>query len=758
MDSRKKSIKNKLVRLFLIMGIIPSLLVMLIMYLGVSSHLAHQTGNNLQILASETALRVEMFIRNKMDNALKYASYSTLKRFYFPNGMENTGTEFVRSLFKFDSNLYNITLLNEKKEMIFSYRPNLSAMESPDPYWERALTLREGELLLSGQFDPPPNNPYLLEVITPLFSEINQKRLGFLICSFDLKGLVSMIESIPVSGQYYISLITAKGRILADTRRDSPVSLLPGNMTSLFFSDSNGWKLANDSLEKCASVFGYSSVPVFDRRGTIESSLRVFISRKKGEAFKPVWMLLIKLFAFCIAVILFILLIFIFRIETIWKPILALKKGAEMIGSGNFDMKLFIDTRDELEDLARTFNTMGENLKNSHKTLEEQNKKLVELNNVKNNFISMVSHELRTPLMIIKEAVGQILEGLKGPINQEQQEFLTMASRNADRLNRIIQDLLTISKIETGKMKFNRKHFDLIKLLENEILNQKIKIDTRNLTLIRDYLREKIMVYGDEEKIHMVFTNLLGNSIKFIRTGGTIEVGVGINLEENFIKVCVKDNGPGIPKDSLGKIFERFVKLNTTPLSGAPSTGLGLSIARELVEMHSGRIWAESDGENGSAFFFTLPLYCGKDYLEVYSRDRILEAEERSLEFSIFNLFMHPLTKDREVFSRDKKRMIFAEIQKISLKHLFEPLEIIVLEDTFEFFIFSFLDLKSAEVLAEKIREIIQDYFVREKLDAELKTGVVFAVLKTHGNKSEELFSYLQAEKFKIHVSNGLEL
>ena len=753
MDSPKKSIKFKLVRLFLIMGIIPSLLVMLIMYLGISSHLSHQTGDNLKILASETALRVEMFIRNKMDNALKYATYSTIKRFYFPNGMESTGTEFVRSLFKFDSNLYNITLLNDKKDVIFSYRPNLSAMDSKDLYWDRALTLKEGEVLLSGQFDPPPNNPYLLDVVTPLFSEINQKRLGFLTCSFDLKGLVTMIESIPVSGQYYISLITRKGRILADTRRESSVSLLPGSMLSLFFNDSSGWKVGFDSLEKCASVFGYSSVPIFNKIGTEESALRVFISRKKEEAFKPVWMLLIKLFAFCIAVILFILLIFIFRIETIWKPILALKKGAEMIGSGNFDMKLFINTQDELEDLAHTFNTMGENLKTSHKTLAEQNKKLIELNSVKNNFISMVSHELRTPLMIIKEAVSQILEGLKGPITEEQQEFLTMASRNAARLNQIIQDLLTISKIETGKMKFNRRHFDLIKLFETEITNQKIKIDTRNLTLIRDFIREKIMVYADEEKIHMVFTNLLGNSVKFIRTGGTIEVSVGVNMEENCVKVCVKDNGPGIPRDSLHKIFERFVKLNPTPLSGAPSTGLGLSIARELVEMHNGKIWAESDGENGAAFFFTLPLYCGKEYLDVYCQDRILEAEERNLDFTVFNLFMHSLSRGTDALTPDKKRVIFTEIQKISLKHLFEPLEIIALEDSFELFIFSFSDLKSAEVLAGKIRELIEEYLTRENLGSKLMTDVVFAVLKTHGNKSEELFKYLQAEKFKILVS-----
>lgn len=750
----KKSIKIRLIRLFLIMGIIPSVLVMLIMYLGLSTHLTHQTGNNLMILASETALRVEMFIRNKMDNALKYASYSTLKRFYFPSGMENTGTEFVRSLFKFDSHLYNITLLNEKKEMIFSYRPNLSAMESLNFYWEKALTLKEGEILLSGQFDPPSNNPYLLQVITPLFSEINQKRLGFLISSFDLRGLVSMIESIPVSGQYYISLITRQGRILADTRLHSKVSLLPEKMTSLFFGDLSGWKLGQDTLEKCAAVFGYSSVPIFDRQGTKESSLRVFISRKKDEAFRPVWMLLIKLFAFCIAVILFILVIFISRLETIWKPILALKKGAEMIGSGNFDMKLFVDTRDELEDLALTFNIMGENLKNSHKTLEEQNKKLIELNSVKNNFISMVSHELRTPLMIIKEAVSQILEGLKGPITAEQEEFLTMASRNAGRLNQIIQDLLTISKIETGKMKFNRRNLDLIKLLETEITNQKIKIDTRSLILKRDYVREKIPVYADEEKVHMVFTNLLGNSIKFIRNEGTIEVKVEIDLEENCIRVCVKDNGPGIPKDCLEKIFERFVKLNSTPLSGAPSTGLGLSIARELVEMHGGKIWAESDGKNGSSFFFTLPLYCGKAYLDIFSQDRIQEAEERNLDFSVFNLFMHPLGKGSGALSQDKKRMIFAEIQKISLKHLFEPLEIIALEDSFELFIFSFSDVKSAGVLAEKIKDLIEDYLLGENLEARLMTFVVFAVLKTHGNKSEELFSYLQAEKSKILASH----
>jgi signal transduction histidine kinase len=733
---RRKSIKTKLIQLFLIMGIFPSLLVMTILFFGVSSNLEKQTGNNLKTLAMETSLRVDMFIQNKIDNVLKYASYSTLKRIYFPGGSEETTSEFIRSLFKFDGDLYNISLVTNRKKTLFSYRPNFFSMHVLDAWWEQASRLDEGEVLLSPLERQQERHP-MLDVVTPLVSDLNRKRLGFMVTTFDLTALVDMIENIQVSGEYYIALVDERGKLLSDTRIDRENGGVSKNMMQLFRSGpKGGWAIGFDDTENARSVFGFSPVSIFLENAPEPRALWVYVSRSKEEAFRPILSLMIKLLALCLGVVFLILIIFVFRIETIWKPILSLKKGAEMIGAGNFDMVLFVPTNDELEDLAQSFNKMGKNLKNSRRTLEEQNRKLVELNNVKNNFLSMVSHELRTPLMIIKEALSQVLGGLKGPVPAEQKEFLNMAFRNAGRLNQIIQDLLNISKIETGKLKFTRQKADMAALLRNEIKNQRIKCDERGIAIRANFDKEYLETYCDAEKIRIVFTNLLGNAIKFTRQGGTIEVT--LEATPDGVRVAVKDEGPGIPSDSLERIFERFVRLNASPLVGAPSTGLGLAIARELVEMHEGEIHAESDGRNGSLFYFTLPRYRGEDYLRVYWNDRIQEAADRELDLSVFNLQVLAGPGGAPM-DRDAVKHVLDDLKKLGLRDFFEPLETISLEQTAEIYVFSFCGEKSAGIICRKIRGLIS----REGMRA----VVASATLHVHGEDQRALMESLETEK-----------
>jgi signal transduction histidine kinase len=734
-----QSLRIKLIQLFLIMGLIPSVVVMSILYWGVSQHLENQIGGHLQTLALETSLRVDMFIQNKIQSALKYSEYSTLKRIYFPNQHEKLTSEFMASLFKFDSDLYNITLLDNARIPLFSHQPNALSLASSDPWWEKACTLAPSEVLLINHVGKKKEE-CTLDLVIPILSDVNQKRLGVMVTTFHLETLLKLIENIPISGDYYIALTEQEGHILANTKKETGKVLSPG-MRTLLHGKPAGWALGRDDISNTEAVFGFAPVMEFAKHALQNQRLEVYVSQKKNSAFAPIVTLLWKLLGLCLLVVLGILLIFAFRIEAIWKPILSLKKGVEKIGSGNFDLTLFINTRDELEDLANAFNTMGKNLKNSRETLEEQNRKLIELNQVKNNFLSMVSHELRTPLMIIKEALSQLLDEYKGPIPEEQKEFLNMAFRNAGRLNQIIENLLNISKIETGKMKFYRYPMDLVNLLKVEMANQKIKSDEKNIRVFGDFDREIFKVYADKEKIQMIFTNLLGNAIKFTHKDG--EIHVGIQGSEDSVKVSVRDTGPGIPAYAMEKIFERFVRLNPTPLVGAPSTGLGLAIARELAEMHQGKIWAESDGKSGSTFHWTLPCFRGPAYLKIYWDDRIREALEREIDMSVIGMHLHCFEKPQEKMKRNQVKSIFSELCTISLKNIFEPLEVIPLEDSLEIFIFTFADDQSASIITNRLRHLFQDYLNSTPHREDWFVSVAHVSLHAHGDTTEDMMRAL---------------
>jgi hypothetical protein len=284
---------------------------------------------------------------------------------------------------------------------------------------------------------------------------------------------------------------------------------------------------------------------------------------------------------------------------------------------------------------------------------------------------------------------------------------------------------------------------DLVNLLKAEMANQKIKSDEKNIRVSGEFDRETFKVYADKEKIQMIVTNLLGNAIKFTNEDG--EIRVGMQVFEDFVKISVKDTGPGIPAYAMEKIFERFVRLNPTPLVGAPSTGLGLAIARELTEMHQGKIWAESDEKSGATFHCTLPCFRGRAYLKIYWDDRIREALEREIELSVIAMHLHCFEKNQEKIKPNQMKSVFSELCTISLKNIFEPLEAIPLEDTFEIFIFTFADDSSASIITNRLRTLFQNTLDSTPHYEHLFVSVAHVSLHAHGDTTEDMMRALKA-------------
>lgn len=238
---------------------------------------------------------------------------------------------------------------------------------------------------------------------------------------------------------------------------------------------------------------------------------------------------------------------------------------------------------------------------------KEIEERLRELYQAKTEFTSMVSHELRTPLNAIKQGVGVVADGTAGQLNAEQKDFLELSKRNIDRLNRLINDVLKLSKLEAGKLDFALRQANLVPVIREVVKSQLKLAENKNLTLQVDFNQDKLMAIIDEDRITQVLTNLINNAIKFTENGG-IKVSLQEDQARQLVKVCVIDSGPGIlPKDQA-LLFEKFRQLGGLEGRKTGGTGLGLAISKEIIEHHHGTIWVESEIGQGSKFCFTLPL------------------------------------------------------------------------------------------------------------------------------------------------------
>jgi signal transduction histidine kinase len=227
------------------------------------------------------------------------------------------------------------------------------------------------------------------------------------------------------------------------------------------------------------------------------------------------------------------------------------------------------------------------------------------LSQLKLDFVSTVSHELRSPLSSVREAMSLILDRVTGEINNEQEKFLTISRNNIDRIIRLIEELLDLSKLEAGRLDMKRRFGDICEVARQAYDTLKINAAKKNIKLKLELASQNIDMWFDSDQIIRVIINLLGNAIKFTQENGM----VNIKVEDvgRFVKISVIDNGPGISEDDIGKIFDKFYSVAKAKSSGEKGTGLGLPIAKEIVELHKGRMWVDSQLGHGSRFSFMLP-------------------------------------------------------------------------------------------------------------------------------------------------------
>ena len=229
--------------------------------------------------------------------------------------------------------------------------------------------------------------------------------------------------------------------------------------------------------------------------------------------------------------------------------------------------------------------------------------RLKALENTRREFVGNVSHELRTPLSLIKGYVETLIDGAKDD-PEVAMNFLQTIDKNTDRLTYLIEDLLTISQLESGQIILNRQPTNLRQVINDVLADLKPKAEERNVQL-RNTVAEDISANADAGRLGQVLFNLVDNAIKYGRKDGHINVAVTSTPDE--IVVCVQDDGPGIPPEARERVFERFFRLDKARSREQGGTGLGLSIVKHIIQSHGGRVWLESEMGTGSKFYFSLP-------------------------------------------------------------------------------------------------------------------------------------------------------
>jgi signal transduction histidine kinase len=348
----------------------------------------------------------------------------------------------------------------------------------------------------------------------------------------------------------------------------------------------------------------------------------VFVEQPLDEAFAPLTASLWRAGGILALGLAVALLASLYLSRRMVEPIEAIRASAGRIGEGALDERIAVRSGDELEDLADEFNEMAARLGDSYATLEqkvadrtrdlgealteidEKNRQLQLASQHKSEFLANMSHELRTPLNAIIGFSELLLDSMVGTLTPKQSDYVRDILASGKHQLAVINDVLDLSRVEAGRLDLERSTFSVSNAVTDAVALVRARATQRGIALSEQLDSHLGHVNADQRKVKQVLVNLLSNAVKFTPDGG--RVGVRAYRENGEVAIAVSDTGPGIAPDEIRLIFREFGQ--TASARGHEGTGLGLALAKRIVELHGGRIWVESQTGRGSTFTFTLPV------------------------------------------------------------------------------------------------------------------------------------------------------
>lgn len=329
------------------------------------------------------------------------------------------------------------------------------------------------------------------------------------------------------------------------------------------------------------------AVPFFDSDDCFVGSL--FVCSPSNGIDQLIETMIKTVIMSCLWVMLAALLAVYFISEKIIDPIKQMSNAAKKFAAGKFDVRVPVKGRDEVAELATAFNNMAASLAN--------------LEDMRRTFLANISHDLRTPMTTISGFIDGIIDGAIPP--EKHEYYLDVIRTEIRRLSRLVISLLDITRIQAGERQFNKTAFDICEMARLILISFEQKLDAKKLDVEFECTKDKMVVYADHDAIYQIFYNICDNAVKFSREGGKYKISV--IAREKKVYVSVFDEGIGIPAEELPFVFERFYKSDKSRGLDKTGVGLGLYIAKTIIDAHDEEIWVKSVYGENCEFVFTLP-------------------------------------------------------------------------------------------------------------------------------------------------------
>lgn len=395
-----------------------------------------------------------------------------------------------------------------------------------------------------------------------------------------------------------LTWVADDGRVLADSENDAERMENHRRRPELVeaLSGREGWAIRRSPTMGVS--FLYAAVPV--RGGALR--LAVPVSRIAGQVTAIRHQVIVStVLAFLPSVLMAGLLARYFS-----SKLGAIVEYAAKLSRGDFKARLPVRGRDELDELGRKLNDTGEKLQGMFEQMEQEHVELEKLERIRKDFVINVSHELRTPLASIQGYTETLLDGaIHDEANNVQ--FLSIIRQNAERLRRLTEDLLTLSRIELNRRRFSFALYDVNALLAEQVDAMRPMAQSKEVQVTLDPAPDGCEAFCDSEAVRQIVSNLLDNALKYTPERGSVTIGAR-EVPGDRVLVYVRDSGLGIPAEDLPRLFERFYRVDKARSREMGGTGLGLSIVKHLVRAQGGEVSVESAVNEGSTFSFTLPL------------------------------------------------------------------------------------------------------------------------------------------------------
>jgi len=460
------------------------------------------------------------------------------------------------------------------------------------------------------------NTTNLPEVVITNPIRKNDTITGIMGARVSIENLYMIIEGIDIGRSGEIFLVNNKGELIFHKDR---FRILHENIKNNFavkevIYEKNG---VGDYINyKGENVLGsYYWLPLY-RWGLV-------VEQNRDEAYADMMTLEKETATISIFAVFCVVLVAIVISKRITEPIESLKNGAAGLVKGNFK-PISVTSKNEIGELTEIFNQTAEELLEirkkletkielANKDLEVKNKELIlaneelkKLDSLKSDFLSLVSHELKTPLSAIRTS-AEFLDSEETMEPDIRKEMLKNVISNVDRLTRLINDILDLSKIEAGKMEFHYEKVNVEEIAKVAIENIRYLALKNNIAVSMEIPEDLSPVLADRDKLIIVLNNLLGNALKFTYNGGRVILSA--IEEKDDIEIRVEDTGMGIDKDKVSKIFDKFYQADSTSRRKTGGSGLGLTISRGIIRAHGSEICVESEPQKGSSFYFKLKKY-----------------------------------------------------------------------------------------------------------------------------------------------------